>query len=201
MVADRDREDEYEALEIHRMSFFYDSDQAEMILTREVISSKSNRFRITQARKQFFHLIRRVTAYENMMDPLPQNICTIFKLTYYDEKTNLFRITTSVHSIFMKSVTEMKSLMQADTNQFSNPVSRDTTICSSPTKILRSFSACSDEFSQIQTVDNEQQNDSIQSIELMTSSSFIDISGTLEITKICHTPSNTCDKDNSNDTS
>ncbi|KAK6107099.1 HORMA domain family protein [Brugia pahangi] len=208
MVADRDREDEYEALEIHRIT------KGEKVAAIKYTG-------ITQARKQFFHLIRRVTAYKNMMDPLPQNICTIFKLTYYDERTpsnyepqgfiadeGLFHfpkeveplltgrfdcekhmITTSVHSIFMKSVTEMKSLMQADTNQFSNPVSRDTTICSSPTKTLRSFS----------TVDNEQQNDSIQSIELMTSSSFIDISGTLEITKICHTPSNTSESSISED--
>lgn len=38
MVADRDRKDEYEALEVHRMSFFYESNQPEMSLTREVLS-------------------------------------------------------------------------------------------------------------------------------------------------------------------
>lgn len=44
MVADRARKDEYEALEVHRMSFFYESDQAKMVLRREVIPYTPNRF-------------------------------------------------------------------------------------------------------------------------------------------------------------
>ncbi|KAL3998822.1 HORMA domain family protein [Acanthocheilonema viteae] len=155
MVADRDREDEYEALEVHRMSFFYDR-KGEKVVTIKYTG-------IVQARKQFFHLIRRINAYGNIMGPLPQNTCTIFKLTYYDETTpvnyepqgfiadgDLFHfpkeidpvmigrfdcekhmVTTSVHSIFMKSTTEMKSLMHADATKFNSSVSRDTTICSS----------------------------------------------------------------------
>lgn len=46
MVADRDRKDEYEALEVHRMSFFYESNQAEMIVTRGVMPYILNKFRL-----------------------------------------------------------------------------------------------------------------------------------------------------------
>uniref|UniRef100_A0A0R3RTI4 HORMA domain-containing protein n=1 Tax=Elaeophora elaphi TaxID=1147741 RepID=A0A0R3RTI4_9BILA len=245
MVADRNRNDEYEALEVHRMSFFYESNQPEMIITREVLPYTSNTLSfetvvaaikyigIKQARKQFFHLIRRVNAFGNILGPLPEAISTIFKLTYYDERTptnyepqgfradeSLFHfpkeseslilgrfdcekhmVTASVHSIFMKSATEMKSLMNADAAKFNLSVSRDTTTSCSPTKTLRTFSTCTDEFSQIQEDGTEQQNDLIRSAELMASSSYIDISGTLEIAKICRTFSSTCDKANCNGTS
>ncbi|VDK83902.1 unnamed protein product [Onchocerca ochengi] len=202
MVADRDRKDEYEALEVHRIT------KGEKVATIKYAG-------IVQARKQFFRLIRRITAYGSIIDSLPQNTCTIFKLTYYDEKTppnyepqgfmaddSLFHfpkevepltlgrfdcekhmVTTSVHSIFMKSAAEMKSLMHADAIKFNSSISRGTTICSSPTKTLRTLSACTDEFSQVQEDDHiEQQNDPMGSTEL--SSSFIDISGTIQITEI-----------------
>ncbi|CAG9530349.1 unnamed protein product [Cercopithifilaria johnstoni] len=217
MVADRDRKDEYEALEVHRIT------KGEKVATIKYTG-------IVQARKQFFHLIRRVSAYGNIMGPLPQNICTIFKLTYYDEKTpmnyepqgfiadeGLFHfpkeieplvigrfdcekhmVTTSVHSIFMKSATELKSLMHANATKFNPSVSRDSTVCSSPTKTLRTFSTCTDEFSQVQADDTEQHNESMKSAELTASSPCIDISGTLKITRICHTLSSTCDKANCN---
>ncbi|EFO18104.2 hypothetical protein LOAG_10393 [Loa loa] len=243
MIADRDRKDEYEALEIHRMSFFYESNEPKMILTREVIPYTLNNTKgekvatikytgIMQARKQFFHLIHRVNIYGSVMGPLPQNICTIFKLTYYDEKTpsnyepqgfmadeDLFHfpkeveplmlgrfdcekhmVTTSVHSIFMKSINEMKSLMNADATESSPSISRDTTIYSSPTKTLQMLSTCIDEFSQIQAEDIEQQNDQMRSAELTTSSSCIDISATLKITKICRTLPRICHKANCNNT-
>ncbi|VDO41675.1 unnamed protein product [Onchocerca flexuosa] len=209
MVADRDRKDEYEALEVHRI--------------KKVATIKYAG--IVQARKQFFRLIRRITAYGSIIDSLPQNTCTIFKLTYYEEKTpsnyepqgfmadeSLFHfprevepltfgrfdcekhmVTTSVHSVFMKSAIEMKSLMHANATKFNSSISRGTTICSSPTKTLRTLSACTDEFSLVQLKtfvfslqeddDIEQQNDPMESTEL--SSSFIDISGTIQITEIC----------------
>ncbi|VBB33543.1 unnamed protein product, partial [Acanthocheilonema viteae] len=207
MVADRDREDEYEALEVHRMSR-----KGEKVVTIKYTG-------IVQARKQFFHLIRRINAYGNIMGPLPQNTCTIFKLTYYDETTpvnyepqgfiadgDLFHfpkeidpvmigrfdcekhmVTTSVHSIFMKSTTEMKSLMHADATKFNSSVSRDTTICSSPTKTLRTFSICTDEFSQVQIDDTEQQSEPMRDAGLTALSSCIDISGTLKTAEIYRT--------------
>ncbi|KAM3720975.1 HORMA domain-containing protein [Dirofilaria immitis] len=207
MIADRDREDEYEALEVHRIT----KGEGEKVAT-------INYTGIMQARRQFFHLIHRISAYGNIMSPLPQNICTIFKLTYYDEKTppnyepqgfmadgSLFHfskevqsltlgrfdcekhmITTSIHSVFVKNAIEMKSLMHAGAIKFNSSVSRGTTICSSPSRTLRTLSTCTDEFSQVQEDDDiEQQNNPMENTGIATSSSFIDISGTIEIEELC----------------
>lgn len=62
--------------------FFFCSTKGEKVTTIKYTG-------IIQARKQFFYMIRRINAYGSIMGPLPPNICTIFKLTYYDE-SNIF---------------------------------------------------------------------------------------------------------------
>lgn len=49
----------------------------------------------------------------------------------------------------MKSANEMKSLI-ADATKINPSVSHNTTVYSSPTKTLQTFSICTDEFSQVQ---------------------------------------------------
>lgn len=53
----------------------------------------------------------------------------------------------------MKSATEMESLIQRNATEINSSASRDTTVGSSPTKALQTFSACTDEFSQVQVSD------------------------------------------------
>uniref|UniRef100_A0A915PL48 HORMA domain-containing protein n=1 Tax=Setaria digitata TaxID=48799 RepID=A0A915PL48_9BILA len=205
MIADRGRKNEYEALEVHR-------------ITKGKKTAAIKYAGVKQARRQFFHLIRRISAYGNIMGALPENICTIFKLTYYDEKTppnyepqgfmadeDLFHfpkevepltlgrfdcekhmVATSVHSIFMQNASDIKSLMNAGAPEFNTSLSRGTTICSSPVKTLRTLSTRTDEFSQEH--DAEQQNNLMNTDESAMSNLVNNISDTLNI-DICHTVS------------
>lgn len=89
VISDARSKDRNETLETYRISFAYEMDKPQGIITGKqnetaYVPAYKNK---VETQKQLFHMIRRINALAHVLGPFSHEVCSSFKLTYYDERT------------------------------------------------------------------------------------------------------------------